>query len=130
LDGFPLVELPVPISDHPALGGLAWQAAERLLQRFPPLWPGPFTPLAAQSGLTSWCLELAELIADSSRLDDIDEDLASSDAQLVARQQRWLDGQWSGDCDALMRLCCQIGLSHSTISGAVWLHRFGQFYRG
>jgi hypothetical protein len=128
-DDFPTVVRPVGIThlDVRRHGAFVWVAAELLEQRFPPKWPGAFTPKAAQMGLSTWCLELARLIEESSRLEDVDAELSADAEQLVARMQRWLDGEWSEDRDALERLCWRIGLSRQTISAAMWLHRFGAF---
>jgi hypothetical protein len=131
-EDFPITARPAGLRmpDHPGLGGIAWSAAEALDQRFPPIWPGPFTPRTARDGLTTWCLELAVMIEESSRLRDIDSALAKGDPVLVGRMQRWLDGQWSADRDALERLCWHVGLSRPTTSAAMWLHRFGAFAKG
>lgn len=130
-DDFPITCRPLGVlmPSHPGLGGLAWSAAESLEQRFPPVWPGPFTPRTARDGLTTWCLELAVLIEESSRLRDIDGLLSKGDPVLIGRMQRWLDGHWSADRDALERLCWIVGLSRQTTSAAMWLHRFGAFAR-
>jgi hypothetical protein len=129
-DDFPCVVRPVGVTnlDVRRNGAFVWVAAELLEQRFPPKWPGSFTPNAAQVGLATWCVELAKLIEESSRLEDVDAELAD-DQRFVERMQRWLDGEWSEDRDALERLCWRIGLSRQTISAAMWLHRFGAFAR-
>lgn len=128
-DDFPLIVRPVGVTntDVRRHGAFVWTAAELLEQRFPPKWPGSFTPRAAQVGLVTWCVEVAKLIEESSRIEDVDAELAADDLQLIDRMQRWLDGMWSEDRDALERLCWRIGLSRQTISAAMWLHRFGAF---